>query len=1360
MHKLRLYTNIFIFFLALNVQGAANMQFSHLSINDELPYSHVTAIKQDAKRYMWIGTRKGLFRYDGYTISPVKSAGSVNSTYIRQILVSKTGEVWVIFHNEVYKYASSKELMVKVPIKSTGTDSNLNYSNLNVRSAKIVECMDGQLFLLTPNYLYVYDKLSNEFKPHEIMRNRVLKAPIYDFAPDHANGLWIIDSNSLYHINLKTITTTEYNIKNLFTLGRLSRVRDMIVDSENNLWIATFKDGVIHLDCKTGDYSKFNNKTGYDISIARVLLEDNQKQLWIGGENGLRVIDIHTRKIVKSIKQDYQNLLGINDDATYALFQDKESNIWIGCYFGGINILYKDKERFNYYAPGYRSNNISGKAARQILEDGDYLWIATEDGGLNKFNKTTREFQHYKASPNGIASNNIHSLLKDRKGNLWLGTFDAGVNILNPKTNQIKYINTFNTPLLKNDLVYSLLQDNDGIIYIGTVDGLTLYDPAKNKFFVIDHTILGNLTIFHMMLDSQHNIWIATRQAGLLVYNKKKNVIKSYSASKQKGAIKDNSITQIFEDSNHRVWVGTNSKGLFYYDKRTDSFKHELSVGENGISGIVEDKDKILWVSTEKGLIKIDLKTNRTFSYTKADGLYSDNFNVNSSVSSREGELFFGTISGLISFYPNLIGEKVFQPSVILTKLYIGGEEMSVYTNDSPLKTSIDESSEITLSHQQASSFAIEYAAIYYGHSQSLKYATFMEGVDKNWNILNDQRRVNFSHLPSGKYTFKVKAVSSNEDWNNAPVRSVTIIIKPPFYLSIWAWIIYLGLISTVVHFTLRFLRIRQQEKQQIQLERIERSKIEEINKTKIDFFTNISHELKTPLTLIISPLQRSISRDLLSESLKETMDVVLRNAHRMSRIVDELMTFSKIEIGREKLVLRKGNVLEFVSNISNTFNLLAREKNINFTSVIEDNGEEVWFSITNIEKIVYNLLSNSFKFTSGGGSITIQARLIENSDSKIFLNIVVSDTGEGIHKQYLDRIFENYFQADTNSNIRGSGIGLSLTKRLINLHKGTIEVDSVVGKGSKFEVMIDVSESSYSNEEKATEIFDKDFFNKYNYITIEKEVVEKNKIFLQEQKKEYIKSILLVDDNKELLKFLCDIFKDKYRILSAENGEIALEIANKEYPDLIISDIMMPKMDGYEFCRRIKNEFTTCHIPIILLTAKTGSEDKLEGYEVGADFYIEKPFDARILEMQVQNIIKTRLNNIGLLKNDQQESVPTELLNERDFSFVKKLNNLIHENMDNQFFSISDVTKSLNVSRTLLHMKCKKLIDTSVTDYIREIRMHKAKKLLTAGHNISETAYAVGFSDPGYFSKVFRKQFNISPSDFIKNVGSTTETN
>jgi signal transduction histidine kinase/ligand-binding sensor domain-containing protein/DNA-binding response OmpR family regulator len=1317
------------------------MQFSHFSTNEGLPYSHVNAMCQDKKGYIWIGTRKGLYRYDGYNIYSVRTEETtltgLNNSQVNDIEVTSKGDVWVVMDNEVYKYFPESDVLKKYLI-----GNNL--------ATKLAVNKTDKIYCLSNSKLYIYNESKNIFEKSEVVFDKRHDNQLFELAFDNKNRLWIVGSRTLFRMDLNTNNTAQFDLTSNLPDEKRSQALDLKVDSENNLWIGTFGNGILHYNTQTEEFTQLNKKTGYDITIVRAFYEDDKKHIWIGGENGLRILDIKTHQITQTLKQDYTNILGLNDNAIYSIFQDREHNMWIGTYFGGINILYRDHQQFNYYAPGYSSRSVSGKAVRQIIEDGNFLWMATEDGGLNKFNKTTKEFVHFSAGNNSISNNNIHSILKDKKNNLWIGSFDGGINILNLNNNQWKYINTSNNPLIKSNMVFCLMEDKDGIIYIGTINGLTLYDTNKNTFFHIDHPILSSCFIYNLMQDSKQNIWIATRGDGLFCYNKTKNSIKQYKANDNKNSLHENWITKVYEDSYKNIWVGTDKRGLFLFNKQKETFE-SYDVPGGCVSSLVEDNHKNLWISTEKGLLSLSLTNRKMNTYSKDDGLFSDQFNYNSALKTTEGELYFGTINGLISFNPDRIGQIKYQPNIVLVKLYIGGEEVLTNSPNSPLETSLEESTEIVLSHQQATSFAIEYAAIFYGHTKNIRYAVMMEGLDKSWNMLKDQRRVNYSKLPAGKYTFKVKTTLSNLGEGKDYVRSIVIIVNPPFYLSIWAYLVYLLISAGAAFLIFRFLAIRNNEKHQIQIAQMERNKAEEINRTKIDFFTNISHELKTPLTLIISPLQRILSGKIQQPALKETMDVVIRNAQRMTRIVDELMTFSKIEIGKETLNLHKGNVLEFISNLSDTFTLHALEKEISFRILIEDNGEDVWFSITNIEKIVFNLLSNSFKFTPQNGFVNINARLTEGINDKLFLEIVVSDTGEGIHRDYLERIFENYYQADPHSNIRGSGVGLSLTKRLVNLHKGTIQVESTINNGSKFTVIIDVSDSAYEKEEKTYEILDKDFFKNYNFITVEEDLVEKTNDLLKDSGDE-MRSVLLVEDNDELRKFLCDIFKDKYRIFSAENGKIALGIAQKEYPDLIISDVMMPVMDGFELCKKIKGDFSTCHIPMILLTAKTGTDDKMEGYDMGADFYIEKPFNAQMLEIQVQNIINTRLNNIQIFKDNPQNGIPGIITNERDSLFLKNLNDLINKNIENQFFSITDITKELNISRTLLHVKCKSLINNSVTDYLREIRMNRAKDLLAAGQNISETAYAIGYSDPGYFSKVFKKQFNFTPSDFIKN--------
>ena len=1331
--------------IGLNLYGLSdNLQFRHFTINEGLPYNHVTVIKQDKKGYLWIGTRKGLYKYDGYNINALRtdtiSIYGTNSYNTREICATKNGEMWVIMNDMLFRYAAERDLLEHKYI-----DDNPVW--------RFGESKDGRFFCLTARDLFVLDRQNDKFINFTPAKPTNDSSQIFEIATDKTNGLWTIGNEGLSRIDLNNNNVVQYEVKQYFKKGRIIRVREMFVDSDNNLWIGTFGDGVIFLNTQTGEFKHMNEDTGYDIAIIRTMEEDDNHQLWIGGENGLRVIDIRTQKIIRSFKQDYYNPLGINDDAIYSIFKDKDKNLWFGTFFGGINILYYDHQQVNYYAPGNFPQNVSGKAVRQMIEDGSYLWIATEDRGFNKFNKETGVFvhtRHITGSRTGLSNNNVHALMKDRENNLWIGSFEGGINVMNLSNNKITHFNTENTPILKSNMIFCFTQDKEGIIYIGTTAGLNLYDPSRKVFYDINHPVLSQKFIYNLMVDSEQNIWISTRISGLFCYNKQKKTIKQYSAGSQANALHDNTIMITYEDTFKNIWVGTNTGGLYLFNKKTQGFK-QFNVPGMCVSAIVEDNHKMLWVSTEKGLVRMNLRNNKMDYFTKDDGLFTDQFNYNSAIKTAEGKLFFGTINGLISFDPKLLGQNKIRPRVVLSRLFIFGEEVMAGAKDSPLKTNLEETEKIKLNYRQANSFAIEYAAISYGHSKNIRYAVKMEGVDKDWNILGDQRRGNYSKLPPGNYTFSVRATLNN-NWEDADVRTLLINVKPPFYLSFWAYLLYLLTLVATSLLVLRFLRIRQHEKSQIQLERMERNKVEEINKTKIDFFTNISHELKTPLTLILSPLQRIIDGKTDAGVTKETMDVILRNAQRMTRIVDELMAFSKIEIGKEKLCLQKGNVLDFIRNISTMFTLLANEKEIDYEILIEDNGEEVWFSVPNIEKIVYNLLSNSFKFTPEKGKISIQASLIDGVNDKLFLQIVVSDNGVGISKENLNRIFENYFQADPHSNIRGSGIGLALTKRLVNLHKGKIDVQSSLDKGSTFSVLIDVSENSYMTDEMSREIVDKEYFKNYNFITIENDVVEKVNILMKNHK-ESVKTLLLVDDNDEMRKFMSDIFKPHYRILTAEDGKVALEMARKEYPDLVISDVMMPVMNGFEFCKKLKESFSTCHIPIILLTAKTGTDDKLEGYEMGADYYIEKPFNAQMLEKQVENVINTRNNNIQIFKNNPQSDISEIFSNERDSDFVKKLNKLIEENMSNPFFSVSEITKSLNISRSVLHVKCKNLLNTSVIDYLRELRMKHARDLLIKGQNISETAYAVGFSDPGYFTKVFKKQFNITPSEFVKSI-------
>lgn len=553
-----------------------------------------------------------------------------------------------------------------------------------------------------------------------------------------------------------------------------------------------------------------------------------------------------------------------------------------------------------------------------------------------------------------------------------------------------------------------------------------------------------------------------------------------------------------------------------------------------------------------------------------------------------------------------------------------------------------------------------------------------------------------------------------------------------------------------------RFVSMRIREKNLMEMEHLVKENIKAMNKMKIDFFTNVSHELKTPLTLIISPLQSVIEDAALDFGLKSRLQTVMRNAHRMVKLIDELITFNKIESGQTQIHLQKGNPLEFIEEIYYLFKDIAGKKDINFELRLENNGEEVWYSPSYVEKIVNNLVSNAIKFTSEGGTIILSSCIIERNAGEVMLDIRVEDTGIGIAKEELGNVFNNYYQTRRGQNFdsNGWGIGLALTRNLVQMHKGTIAVESEIGKGTKFSVLLNVSDNAFSAQEKSEVKADQNFLVTYNY---QKSEIRESSVLPMPQypntdiDSEAKYTLLVVDDNQELADFLSEIFAAKhYRVLTAANGEEALRIAAKSNPDIVISDIMMPVMDGITLCGKLKNDLLTSHIPVILLTAKQGHQNIISGYESGADMYIEKPFNTQALELMVQNMLRTREQNRKQIKEDPELSITAVARNPRDEKLMNAIKAFVNDNIENENLSVSDITQAVGISRTVLHVKMKNLLDMSISEYVRTLRLGKAKELLLEGLNISESAYRTGFSDPNYFSKCFKKKYGSTPSDFI----------
>jgi signal transduction histidine kinase/DNA-binding response OmpR family regulator/streptogramin lyase len=1034
--------------------------------------------------------------------------------------------------------------------------------------------------------------------------------------------------------------------------------------------------------------------------------------------------------------------------------------MWLGSYFGGVNVLYYDFEQFTYYDVGVRENKLCGKAVRQIIGDKDNrLWIATEDGGLHKFDKSNGNFT--RITHPLIRSDNIHSLLIDDEGKLRIGTFWGGLTVYDLKTGQYTLFNAENSALPDN-CIFCMFQDKHHTVWIGTSSGLCFINRKTGKIERVENELLKNTFIYHISEDADGNLWIGSRARGLIFFNSKQNVARNWNVQKGCNSLSDNFVTTTLVDSKNRIWVGTNNGGLYEYRAATNdfrSFRNEGLIGEPCICALIEDGKGLLWITTNKGLFCYHPTTSEVKKYTTENGLPTNNFNYVSAYKDDKGTIFLGTVHGMISFDPRNIQQEINFPNIILSQLIIGNETMRPNAPGSPLTTALDNTSRIELKHPQAQFVSIEYAGIALGHSQEINYAVKMEGLNSDWQNVGSQRRIMFSRLPAGKYIFKVKASLSK----NTSIRQFEIVVHPPFYASTYALIAYVLIAAALIYFILKFYYRRLKEKNEIRVNMLEKEKLEEMNRLKHDFFTNISHELKMPLTLIMAPVRQMLAEPDVNEKTKQKLDLVLKNSNSLMNLVKELIDFNKMESNQLQVKLQKGNPLDFIEEICYRFQALACEDKVDFAVKIENLEEEVWFSLSIVEKVINNLLSNAFKYTPQGGEVKLCAAITEGENGRLLLKIVVSDTGIGISEENREKIFHAYYQAnDTIPSKRpGWGIGLTITKELVQQHKGDIYFESQRGKGSTFVARLDVSPDAFPVENRLDLRADHLYLKKkYNY----------SSIILEEQLQQIPRNvagnssknkILIVEDNRELLQFLAAMFEEKYEVCTVENGLAAIEKMEKTVPDLVISDIMMPEMDGMELCRRIKSNLLTSHIPVVLLTAKSGEENVLRGYELGADAYIEKPFDPPALLLLVKNLLNTRDNNRRRFRESVTANISLVAGNRYDEKLLNGIKKCVEDNISNEDFCVNDITRTVGISRTMLHTKLKSMLDMSIGDYIRHIRIDRAKELLLKGDNISDTAYATGFADPNYFSKCFKKQTGKTPSDWVKEIhfNSTSST-
>ncbi|TXD46757.1 hybrid sensor histidine kinase/response regulator transcription factor [Polaribacter sp. IC073] len=1338
------------------------LKFKQFSLTEGLSQSSVLCILQDSRGFIWFGTRDGLNKYDGHTFITYRynyrDKNSISNSYIKTLLEDKNGTIWIGTNNGLNKYIPHEDNFERVK------QSNLDGSLINNEIWSLAS--------IDKNYLWVgtnagLEKFNIKTAKSEHIFNKantskaLLENQIRSLFVASNQDLWICNRQniSVYNDKKKEFKQISYPITQV-RKSTISYAPVIFQDASDVIWLG-YRDGLAVFNPEKNKFEHFeiNSKNTTTINDeVRDIHQDFYGNIWVGTYKGLYIID-KDKTTINHYEHDENNLNSLSQNSIYSIIGDTKGDVWIGTYAGGINYYDRSFDLFKNYYAGSNNYKLNYKVVSDIVEDNaNNLWIGTEGGGVNFLDKKTDKFTYYthdKNNAKSISANNVKSLIKTKKGNFWIGTHDGGLNFLNPKKKPytfLKYRSDSNdSTSLSSDRIISLFEDDKENIWVGTSGGgLNMLNVKENSFLRIEEatSFIGDF-VYNISETNDKEVLLISGNEGLAKININSKKITSIAYQKKSEELENAAITLCaYEDEFNNIWIGTEGDGVFYYNTKTqNSIRYGTKDGlpNQVIYSILPDDYNNLWFSTNKGISRLNLNTCQFKNFDVSDGLISNEFNYNSKIKLENKQLMFGSANGIVFFNPEKIAENAFIPSVYVTSFSV---------NNKPYLSGTRIGKKITLTHDQ-SVFSFSFIALSYSQPDKNKYAYKLEGFDTSWNYIGNKKSATYTNLDAGKYLFKVKASNSDGLWNEKG-RAVIVRILPPLWKTWWAYFIYILVIIGALLLIRKYSLLRIYEKNELKQERLEKEKIEEINSLKLKLFTNISHDFRTPLTLIIGPLERMLKNNEGTSFVQKQHQIMYRNASVLLQLINQLLDFRKNESGKLKLKASHNNIVSFVENIKVSFDELANYREIDYSFKSNEEVLDVWFDVVNLKKVIFNLLSNAFKFSADSSKIKIRISTVEKGKKKQpFVKIEIKDTGRGIPKKNLKFVFDRFYQIERDENSRsGTGIGLALAKSVIELHSGSIKVKSKEEEGTSFIILVPFGNAHLTEDQMISESNEIENINFYEDASVDYlQEKAKNVAAVKPEINDNIPTLLLVEDNTEVRFFIKQIFEGNHNILEAENGAIALEIAKNNAIDLIISDVMMPIMNGIELCKNIKKDVITSHIPVLLLTAKTSQDSQKEGYKIGADAYVTKPFDASILEQKVKNLLQTRQN---LIKKFKKEIIlkPKELeITSADEIFLQKSITLIEENINNADFTINDFINELGMSRSALYRKLKALTGQSITEFIRTIKLKRAAQLIAQTKlTISEIAFDLGFNDLKHFRKSFKKLFNELPSQYRVN--------
>ncbi|MDR3252266.1 MAG: response regulator [Tannerella sp.] len=1362
----------------------------------ELSSSLINAIYQDRRDYIWVATEDGLNRYDGNRFTTYKNipndSTSLRNNYIRSLFEDSRGRFWIGCINALHLYDRRTDRFREVKLYNNGV-------RIYPHITSIIECREGEIWVATSGEGIIrINDLSDTIQTYNRLSTRLSSLHLSCIFQDSRGLLWIASENQ--GLNMYDPVNDSLTIfKEPEQIGG-NQISSICEDAEGCIFVGTLTNGLYKYNGRKRLFEYVPYEGGKILPV-KTLMVDNRKRLFTGTDgDGLKIYNPETNQLedfmIKSAPFDFSKM------KVHAICQDKMGNIWTGLFQKGVFLEPENPNKFEYWGSMPYNQGVTGSdCVMSLLKDSrDNLWIGTDNDGIYRIGAdglskhfagiyrigsegSAKHFaadaaKHFTADAGTLRTspvpNTVLSMTEDDDGNIWLGSYLQGLSCIEASTGLCRYYDYDESRSLADyndnantarNKIFALKKDTRNYLWIGTSGaGVYVFDLAKHLFvkhysqYLSDGQTIPNDWINCITEDSRHLIWIGSYQ-GFFSIDPASGEVKHYT--KENGALPGNIVYYITEDPRGNLWVGT-TEGLAYFDvaqgtstvyTTADGLSSNVVCGilveSAGAAGHDADTSDIIWISTHSGISEFVVAEGKFINYYGSDGLQSNEFSLGAALKSADGKMFFGGINGVTSFNPQDINDQRIPPALYLTALYVmdkpvvAGQKSGSKEIISDFIADVDT---IRLSHKD-NMFALEFSTFYYGFSERVRYEYFLEGLSAQWMATDPGvNRIGFTNISYGTYKLKVKAAIYN---SASSAKEITLIIYPPWYLTWWAKLVYFILTALLAVWIYFFISDNIRHKNEM----LRREHAEQINESKLQFFINVSHEIRTPMTLIISPLEKLIS-DNKDSALQKSYLLIYRNARRILQLINQLMDVRKIDKGLMSIKMSRIDIVGFIDDLMQSFEFQADRRHIKFDFVHTDERLEAWIDLNNFDKVLFNILSNAFKFTPEDGEVSI--RLTTGYDATAsgalheYFEIRVADTGPGIEEDKIERIFERFYQIEGSGNNFGTGIGLHLARSLVMLQHGVIHARNRQDlHGSEFIIRMPLGNEHISDVEREN---------------VRKDAVHKD---LQADKiaqladadagRARVKSktkyrVMVIDDEDEIRDYLQNELSDTFKISATNNGKDALSIILKEKPNLVISDVMMPEMDGITLVRKMKSNVNIKHIPVLLLTAKATDTDIAEGFETGADAYVTKPFNIELLKKRIISIIENRERLEPRISDGENSRamIKPVVLRPSDELLYEKIMKLVNDNIADPDLNVEFIANGAGMSRVHLHRKLKELTNQSARDFIRTIRLNQAAELLKNPKlTVSEVAYALGFTNLSHFSTSFREFHGMSPKEF-----------